>query len=568
MVGRVQHRRFSTAAAGWSATLKYGEVSVNPVRRRMAVGDTDGTVREMLAVTFYDARSQYAVGDVVLQASLVYKCNTTIGTPEAFNASKWDQITYTQGTLETYFNTKYSLLTHNHDATYAALGHNHDATYAALGHNHDGTYSLVGHNHDATYAALSHNHDSTYVNVNGDTMSGTLTIGAATALIANGKISVNAGATPTGDIHVKNTSEAQILVESTAGSTTKARLDLKNTGRAWSVYGDSTTLVLRDETGTSNKVTLTAGGGVQIGAPTGGDKGANTLNAAGVIYVQGSPVAQAPTVEVFTADGTFDVAAAIAAGRTYAYVKAWAGGASGGKRQAGSSGGGGGGGGYKEGWFKLSALASTVAVTVGLGGVAQTTASTVGNDGGDTSFGSHLTAYGGSGGWGNDNAAPGGGGGGQWSKGGAATNTKGGEGGQPSLPMFTADAAVPTTQFGAGGVAIDGGPNQMGGGGGAGAGAKLGGSSVDGGGGGGAGTNAATGLGVGGNSVRGGGGGGGAADTTGAAGGTSEQGGAGGKGADGAGAGTAGTAPGGGGGGSQDGTSGAGARGELQVILF
>lgn len=75
-----------------------------------------------------------------------------------------------------------------------------------------------------------------------------------------------------------------------------------------------------------------------------------------------------------------------------------------GTTNAAFGGGGGSGGGYVSHLFQASALASTVAVTVGAGGTggaAQTTVGSngnAGNAGGDSSFGTHLYAKGGTGG--------------------------------------------------------------------------------------------------------------------------------------------------------------------------
>lgn len=48
--------------------------------------------RYELDATAYSASSTYAVKDLVLQGGKVYSCKTAIGTPEAFNAAKWNLI--------------------------------------------------------------------------------------------------------------------------------------------------------------------------------------------------------------------------------------------------------------------------------------------------------------------------------------------------------------------------------------------------------------------------------------------------------------------------------------------
>ena len=132
-----------------------------------------------------------------------------------------------------------------------------------------------------------------------------------------------------------------------------------------------------------------------------------------------------------TAGGTFDVAAAIAAGFTFAHVIViGAGGGGGGGGSSTTPGGGnttggtGGGGGCRyEQTFRLSELASTIAITVGAGGTGgnggSNGAGSNGNPGGNSSFGTHLVAGGGGGGWGStvNNGGSGGTGGGLGSAG-------------------------------------------------------------------------------------------------------------------------------------------------------
>ena len=206
-------------------------------------------------------------------------------------------------------------------------------------------------------------------------------------------------------------------------------------------------------------------------------------------------------------------------GAVKVFVQLWGGGASGAKN-SGGVGGGGGGGAYTEMWFDAADLGSSESVTVGAGGAAKTSNGN-GNDGGNSSFGSHVTAYGGQNG---SSGGDGGGGGGITSAGSGAT------GGDP-FP-----GATSIFGGGTGGSAGDGGASVYGGGGGA------------------------DGNNTGGGSVYGGAGGGGG-DTNGT-GGTSTYGGNGGD--DGA----AGTAPGGGGGGSISADSGAGGAGKVIVTTF
>jgi len=155
---------------------------------------------------------------------------------------------------------------------------------------------------------------------------------------------------------------------------------------------------------------MTIAAGVQIGAPTGGDKGAGTINATGV-YVSG--VALAPLDrQQFDANGTWTKPSNLPS-TAMVFVQLWGGGGGGGGGglPLGSyDAGGGGGGGYAEYWFLASDLNSTESVTVGAGGTAS--ANQAGTNGGNSSFKSATyIAYGAHGGTGalsaNDNAGGG-----------------------------------------------------------------------------------------------------------------------------------------------------------------
>lgn len=204
----------------------------------------------------------------------------------------------------------------------------------------------------------------------------------------------------------------------------------------------------------------------------------------------------------FTANGTWTKPLGLDDDRMVT-IEAWGGGGAGGVGSGAR--GGGGGGGYSMRRVRAGDLPSSVAVTVGAGGLPG------GSSSGNSTFGSILTAFGGANGA--NSAVNGGAGGGELERGSGSTGGKIGGGGA------MADAA--TTWGGAGGANAD--PNAAG---------KAGGGSV-----------------------HGGGGGGGDGSTVGA-GGRSLYGG------DGGAAGVAGSAPGGGGG-----SKAAGARGEVRISI-
>lgn len=251
-----------------------------------------------------------------------------------------------------------------------------------------------------------------------------------------------------------------------------------------------------------------------------------------------------------------------------AFVQLWAAGGSGGRAGTGEGGGGGGGGSYVEFWISLADLAATVSVTVGAGGAARTSNNQDGIAGGNSSFGSHGTAYGGGGGGGNTvSACGGGGGGGQGSAGSGVTGSGTGANGGTSLDLVAGGAG----SAGSSGATSAGGNSISAGGGGSGGSTAnnsgLGGASLFGGGGGSGGVVAGGIAGTGGNSGFGGAGGGGGAGTAGA-GGVSKFGGNGGAGATSSSNATAGAQPGGGGGGSAAGNSGKGGDGRVRVTVI
>lgn len=253
-------------------------------------------------------------------------------------------------------------------------------------------------------------------------------------------------------------------------------------------------------------------------------------------FVYGSDAATV-RVTTFSASGTWTKDT----GLQYVIVKAWGGGGSGGSQNDHSATGGGGGC-YMEKTIAAASLGATETVTIGAGGAGVTNGNP-GNVGGNTTFGSHLTAYGGGAGYivnndTNDYSYSGGEGGTPFAAGAAGTTDS-----------TTGQAAVPVMGiWGQRVVGNTGGAGYLSG---AGGGATL---------------STATG---GGNSVKGGAGGGGAHNGgTEGSGGTSIDGGNGGAGQDDT-NGTAGSARGGGGGAcSSGGTSGAGGAGYVEVWEF
>lgn len=140
---------------------------------------------------------------------------------------------------------------------------------------------------------------------------------------------------------------------------------------------------------------------------TGGDQGADTINASG-LFIDGVAVSTAGNLigfQTFTASGTWTPTA----GTNSVVVECkGSGGGGGGSDQNGVSvGGAGGGGGEGETAIEriTAGLGATETITIGAAGAAGAAAGGNGGTGGTTSFGAHMTAIGGGGGSGTGSAS-------------------------------------------------------------------------------------------------------------------------------------------------------------------
>lgn len=275
---------------------------------------------------------------------------------------------------------------------------------------------------------------------------------------------------------------------------------------------------------TTNKFASNSSGAIN-------DSGTGTVIRGNVGVTDNTSSALVANVQTFTSDDTWTKPS----GANRIFVQAWGAGGGGGGADGGANaanGGGGGGGSYVEGWFNASSLAATVAITVGTGGTGGV-GNADGSIGEDSTFGTHITAYGGGGGAGagTGEVGGGGGGGGFMSAGSSSTDTTGASGGDPvggaagvasSMGGGGGGSGTPAAGAlsayggGGGGGGGNGGRSHFGGGGGAGGSGtqKTGGTSVYGGAGGNGGVTQANGSN---GTVPSGGGGGGASDTGGAA---------------------------------------------------
>lgn len=261
MVARHRHRRLLTTGAGWVTPGQFGEIQVNPVRRRLAIVDADGSVVEPIGIPTYDARSKYAVGDFVVRSATILRCTTAIDPPEAFNAAHWVEVGKSQADLETYFDTQYADIAHLHTGVYSPVGHNHDASYAAIGHNHDASYASITHNHDATYGRLANSNTWTATNTFADVvnLAGSYAAVYGSLSVAGG----SGGFVPASVVHVRANTTTNVLIEAT-GSDQQARVELKNSLRDWIVYTQGGLLRVFDQTAGAERLNILTDGTTNV----------------------------------------------------------------------------------------------------------------------------------------------------------------------------------------------------------------------------------------------------------------------------------------------------------------
>lgn len=258
MVARHRHRRLLQTGSGWTTPGQFGEIQVNPVRRRLALVDADGSAVEPIGIPLYDARSQYAIGDFVVRGATILRCTTAIGAPHAFNAAEWVEAGKSQADLKTFFDTVYSALGHNHDAAYAPLVHNHDLVYAPLVHNHDALYAPLVHNHDSVYGRLAAANTWTA----GQNFLDIVNLqGTYTAVYGNLSVACGAGGfVPTiqgADIRGTGTTSVRVIAN---GSDQQARLELNNSVRDWLWYTQGGALIAHDLTAGAQRARIDSSG--------------------------------------------------------------------------------------------------------------------------------------------------------------------------------------------------------------------------------------------------------------------------------------------------------------------
>jgi hypothetical protein len=96
MTSHYRHRRDNNAAAA-APTLEKGEIYVNTANRQLAVGNVaDGQPIALIAVRYFDTRSQYAINDFVVYQGDLYVATAAIP-PGAFNLTKWRMASFAEG---------------------------------------------------------------------------------------------------------------------------------------------------------------------------------------------------------------------------------------------------------------------------------------------------------------------------------------------------------------------------------------------------------------------------------------------------------------------------------------
>jgi microcystin-dependent protein len=93
MTSHYRHRRIYNPATVFPTPIEPGEIAVNTSNRQLAVGDADpaspGSMKPLIGVRFFDAKAQYAAGEFIVQAGVLY-CSKDAIVPGPFNAAQWD----------------------------------------------------------------------------------------------------------------------------------------------------------------------------------------------------------------------------------------------------------------------------------------------------------------------------------------------------------------------------------------------------------------------------------------------------------------------------------------------
>lgn len=163
MTSHVRHRRLYDPSASFGP-IEPGELATNTANRQIFLGDQiNGTPLTMLAVRLFSTTAQYATGDLVVEAGVLYRAGATI-TPGPWNASQWTLISADTSVLVLKAgDTMTGPLILSSSSPSSGL----EAAAKA--------YVDAG---DAAVTTAFHNADATKVNLAGDLMHGILTLSA------------------------------------------------------------------------------------------------------------------------------------------------------------------------------------------------------------------------------------------------------------------------------------------------------------------------------------------------------------------------------------------------------
>jgi len=88
MTSHYRHRRDNNPTVPFANPLEKGEIAVNTANRQVAVGDPAGVPLALIAIRYFDTRSQYALHDFVVYQDNIYVALGPIP-PGAFNLAQW-----------------------------------------------------------------------------------------------------------------------------------------------------------------------------------------------------------------------------------------------------------------------------------------------------------------------------------------------------------------------------------------------------------------------------------------------------------------------------------------------
>jgi hypothetical protein len=171
MTSHYRHQRTSNPATPFPSPIEPGEIAVNTANRQIVVGDANagslGNPLMLLAVRFFDARAQYAIGDFVINAGVLYRAKVAVS-PGAFNATNWAVYLDQSQAVDTAGDTMTGPLVLSGDPT-APLG-------AATKQYTDAGDAAVTAAFTAADASAVTNANNAYVAKAGSTMTGLLTL--------------------------------------------------------------------------------------------------------------------------------------------------------------------------------------------------------------------------------------------------------------------------------------------------------------------------------------------------------------------------------------------------------